>query len=197
MSDVILKNISKEFKGRMVLNDFSIIIEEGKSIAVMGHSGGGKSTLLNIIAGLVTPDSGEIQGLEEKKISYLFQTDRLFENYSVMSNIKAVCPEASEEEIYEFLEELGLGIEFAEKKAGKLSGGEARRVAIARTLLSRADLYLMDEPIRGLDAQLRESVTETIRKRLEGKTAVIVTHDREEAERMGAGGNIRDIEAIY
>ena len=116
---------------------------------LMGPSGIGKTTLLLLLLGLVSPDSGEITGLPEK-VSVIFQEDRLCEDFSALSNVAMVLPRGGEETASALLKALGLE-EAMRQPVHTLSGGMKRRVAIARGLAADSPLLLMDEPFKGLD----------------------------------------------
>ena len=180
-----LKNITKKYGDKTVLDGFSYSFPEKGFVAISGMSGIGKTTLLNIIMGLEKADSGEIiWDISEPKISCVFQEDRLLERESALENVLFVIKDRTEEEkkkAIRILEELGLGAEL-DTKAKELSGGMARRVAIARALAFAADIYIMDEPIKGLDAETRKQTIDTIRHWTEGKLLIMVSHNPEDAQ---------------
>lgn len=186
--DIVISNLSKKFGEKKVIADFSIRIKEGSVLSIMAPSGGGKTTLLRILAGLETADKGRIEGLENRKISMVFQEDRLCSNLSAVSNIRFVCgKKIMESKIYNELEEAGLkGNE--KYPVRELSGGMRRRIAIVRALTVPCDVLILDEPFTGLDMENKKRMADYIIKRSEGKTIILVTHDKEEAEAMG--GNI-------
>ena len=182
MKDIVVSKLCKAYGDNKVLNNFDLNISECTITCVMGPSGCGKTTLLNILLGLETADSGEIKNLPQS-ISAVFQEDRLFEDFSAVSNIKAVNTDKAKATT--LIEAMGLA--GSEKKPVKeLSGGMKRRVAIARALAYEADFVVMDEPFKGLDEKTKGSVVDFVKKALKNKTALIVTHDREEAKRLGA-----------
>ena len=184
MNSIKIKHIFKRFGDKQVLSDFSLLIEGGITTCIMGPSGCGKTTLLRIIGGLETADRGEIIS-NINKISFVFQEDRLSENYSAVSNIKFVVGKAvSRNEIEEMLGEFGLEVSI-NKPARELSGGMKRRVAIARALCAEYDLLIMDEPLKGLDDKLKKAVMNIIKQKTAGKTVIYVTHDKSEAEFFG------------
>lgn len=184
--DIILKNIRKSFSGEIVLNDFSSTIRENEFTCIMGESGIGKTTLINIIMGIVEPDSGEILGMDERKIGVVFQEDRLCENYNCITNLKLVCNKnIKEKEIIDLLVDLGLK-EVIQKKASILSGGMRRRLAIGRALISESDILIMDEPFKGLDKELYLRIISYVKEQLSGKTVIVVTHRDEECKLLGA-----------
>ena len=190
MSDIILSDITKSFDDKTVLNGVSFTFPAGSTTCIKGSSGCGKTTLLRIIAGLEQKDGGTISGVPEK-ISYVFQEDRLCEDFSAVSNITAVTGRTlSKEKIREHLSELGLE-ESAQKPVRELSGRMKRRVAIARAVCYASELLILDEPFKGLDVKLRQSVMDYIKRHADGRTIICVTHDPAEADYMG--GNLIDM----
>lgn len=183
---VKMLNVSKSFGGDKVINNFSAEFSSGVT-ALVGKSGCGKTTIVNMILGLETQDSGEIIGVPEKT-SAIFQENRLSEEFSPLGNVVAVTEKKkSGEEILSLLSELGIDRKDSlKKKSRKLSGGMKRRVAICRALCAEGDLIIMDEPFSGLDEKTKTTVIETVKKHIEGKTVILITHDLKEAERMGA-----------
>ena len=174
---IICRNVSKAFGEKQVLKDFSCEFPFGQISAVMGASGCGKTTLLRIIAGLEKADSGEISGLNGKKISFLFQEDRLFPWLTVRKNVEAVIKDKEKKSLaMQILTELGLENEL-DLYPRQISGGMARRVAIARALAYEYDILILDEALRGLDAQNVEKTADVIKKYSAGKTVISVTHN--------------------
>lgn len=185
MSDIILKNIEKSFDGKEVLKSFSADFPARRVSCIMGLSGCGKTTLLNIILGLVTPDSGSVEGLPDR-ITALFQEDRLCEDFTAESNVRLTAAGGvTREAIAEALGELGLESDI-KTPVRELSGGMKRRVAIARAMLAEGELVIMDEPFRGLDGENRRRAAEFVISRLNGRTLIAVTHDPEDIELLGA-----------
>ncbi len=180
-----LKNISKSFGDKSVLNNLSADFANGFRVCIMGASGSGKTTLLNIIMGLIKPDSGEIIDAPNQ-ISAVFQEDRLCEPYSAVANVLAVTgKEISEEKIVSLLGELKLeGSEYL--PVSTLSGGMRRRVALARALLAKGDMLILDEPFKGLDEETRRVVIDVINRYTKGKTLIVSTHDIRDASDLHA-----------
>ena len=179
-----LKHISKSFGEKTVLRDFSHAFPTGIT-CVLGPSGCGKTTLLRLISGLGTPDAGEILGLEGKKISAVFQEDRLFENLTAEKNVLLTARHGfTRADAQALLKSLGLDDGTARVRT--MSGGMRRRVAVARALAADFDVLLLDEPCTGLDGETRERVLQILREACAGKTAVCVTHDPEDVARLNA-----------
>lgn len=183
--DIVINRLSKRFGEKQVLKNFSLRVKEGASLSIMAPSGKGKTTLLKIIAGLETPDEGYIEGLQNKKISMVFQEDRLCPALTPLSNIRLVCGKGIQEnQIYQELEKVGL--KGNEKYPVKdLSGGMKRRVAIVRALLAPYDILLLDEPFTGLDNESKKKIINYIKEKNNMRTIVLVTHDLQEAEAIG------------
>ena len=181
---ISIRNLSRSFDGKPVLTNFSCEFPEKGVVALMGKSGIGKSTLMNILLGLIAPDSGEITGADSLRFSAVFQEDRLIRHLTARQNL-LITTGAGREEIDASLSFLGLDPE--EKKPVKsFSGGMKRRVALARGVLFPADVLLMDEPFRGLDADTRELAVRFVLRHWHGRLVILVTHDEEEARLMGA-----------
>ncbi|MDF1495008.1 ABC transporter ATP-binding protein [Caproiciproducens sp. CPB-2] len=181
-----IHNLTKNYNGKMVLDQFSLQLPSTGTVCLFGPSGCGKTTLLNCIAGLEPFDSGEIEGAGTGKISYLFQENRLLPWISAKDNITAVLrgkARQNEEQAEKWLGLVGLE-EAGNKRPAELSGGMRRRVALARALAYGGDLYLMDEPFQGLDAERRDEMIALLQKETAGTLKIIVTHDFEEAEKL-------------
>ena len=173
--DVCVTNLNKAFGAHRVLKNINMVFPSGKRTVVMGDSGCGKTTLLRILMGLETRDSGEVVGVPGR-VSVVFQEDRLLEEFSAVSNIAFVADkDVAREVILRHLEEVDL-LESAFQSVSALSGGMKRRVAIVRAMLAKKELLLMDEPLKGLDERNRDRVAAYIRRHSENLTTVIVTH---------------------
>lgn len=181
MSDILLKDLSKAFDGKQVLDHFSLTLPQGQCTCIMGPSGCGKTTLLNILCGLQKPDSGTLQNLPDQ-IGVVFQENRLCEPFSALENVRMVAPEQTEK-AKDILCRLGLK-DSLHQPVSSLSGGMKRRVAIARALCYDAALLVMDEPFKGLDEETKETVMNTVQAMTEGKTLLLITHDEQEARRF-------------
>lgn len=185
MSDIYINNISKSFDGKNVLSGFNCVISGGKTTVIMGESGCGKTTLANIILGILKPDAGEVVGMPAR-ISTVFQENRLCEGFDAVANVELVM-HGKEHSIdaKEILTSLGLGSDL-NKKVSELSGGMRRRVAIARAIAADADFVLLDEPFRELDEATRAMTAEYTRDMLSGKTVLLITHDSTDAALFNA-----------
>ena len=183
---ISLSNITKTYGDKLVLDHFSAEIPEGRTTCILGPSGCGKTTLLHILLGILPFDEGEITGLEGRRVSAIFQEDRLCENLSVLRNLLLVMKEAPAKEILQ-AELAAVGLEGEEHTpAGDLSGGMKRRVAILRALLVDPDVIILDEPFAALDEERKHAVIAYVREKTAGKTLILVTHDPEEAQLLGA-----------
>ena len=177
--DIVIENLKKRYNDKVVLNNFNYTFKDKTISFIMGASGVGKTTLIKILMGLVQADDGKVIGINNKKISVVFQEDSLCENLSVLLNIKLVCENISNLEIEKSLELLDLK-DFMHKRVRELSGGMKRRIAIIRALLYDFDLLIMDEPFKGLDKETKIKVMDFVISKLENKSAIIITHDMDE-----------------
>lgn len=190
-----LKNVKKSYDGTAVLKDISLTIEDGEIVSILGPSGCGKTTLLNMILGIVDADGGRIifngdditdVPMEKRGFNIVFQDYALFPNLNVYQNITYGLrnkPEiSSKEEVEELISLLGLE-EHLNKRIGQLSGGQKQRVALARTMVMKPKILLLDEPLSALDGVIKESIKDRIKTIAQeyDLTTIIVTHDPEEA----------------
>lgn len=175
-----IKNLSLSYEGERVIEQFSLHVDKGEKIALMGPSGCGKTSLLEAIAGLLKPDKGTVS--VNGRISCVFQEPRLLPWLSALKNVNVVLSDsaATEDEAAKWLEAVGL-YEDAHKLPSQLSGGMQQRVNIARALAYGGDVLLLDEPMKGMDAETAEAVAELIKSSAKDKTLILVTHDEEEA----------------
>ncbi|QMS97184.1 amino acid ABC transporter ATP-binding protein, PAAT family [Streptococcus equinus] len=194
-----LKNISKQFGQKKIFDQFNLTIEDGKILSLVGPSGGGKTTLLRMLAGLETIDSGEIiyngevvpiNHLENLNLlGFVFQDFQLFPHLSVLDNLilspvktMGMSKEEAEEKALGLLKRLGLG-EHAGAYPYSLSGGQKQRVALARAMMIDPQIIGYDEPTSALDPELRQEVEKLILQNREaGMTQIVVTHDLQFAE---------------
>ena len=172
------KNVDFAYGEKTLLKDFSFSAKEGVSTAVLGPSGFGKTTLLNLSAGFLSPKEGIITPFSGGKPTYIFQEDRLLPWFTALENLTALGIEKSAAAKY--LEKVGLS-DAADKYPEELSGGMQRRLAIARALAFGGDIFYFDEPLRGLDIKTSGEILDLIRKEISGKTALIITHSPAEA----------------
>ena len=184
--EIELRHVTKSYGEKQVLKDFSHRFPEGELTCIMGPSGCGKTTLLSLLLGLESPDSGEILGMEGRKKSAVFQENRLCENTGAISNIRLVNPQITKTQAEEMLEALGLS-QSAKQPVRTLSGGMKRRVAILRALAAEYDVLLLDEPFKGLDQDTKALVMKYFLGKTKGKTVILVTHDPQEPEQLGGG----------
>ena len=197
---VSLAHVSRRFGDVRAVDDVDLAVERGELLAVLGPSGGGKSTLLRLIAGLERPDDGEIRidgrtvadgsrrfvPPERRRVGLVFQDHALFPHLTVARNIAFGLPRrpraARLERVRELLALVHLDAH-ADRYPHELSGGEQQRIALARALAPRPAVVLLDEPFASLDPDLRRSLAADVARvlRAAGTTAVLVTHDRDEA----------------
>lgn len=186
--DIVIDKLSKSYDGKRVLDSISLTFPEKSFTCLMGKSGIGKTTLLNILMGLEKAEAGNITGLDDKRISVVFQENRLCNNITALLNIKMVIGNGSaitDDIIVEYLKKIGLGAEL-KKPVQEYSGGMKRRVAILRALLADFDLLIMDEPLKGLDDATKQQVIDLIKELTKNKTVIMTTHDDSEAEAFNA-----------
>lgn len=186
-----LREVSKAYDGLTVLDDLSLEFPVGKISCLLGPSGIGKTTILNIVAGWVSPDSGALISPFNGSVSYLFQESLLFPWMTVMENVCYLMDESlAYAEKQELARELLSHMEldgFDTHYPRELSGGMVRRVALARALGCPNSLLLMDEPFTALDSRLKTRIVEVVRKNIvsRAQTVVLVTHDQKVAEQIG------------
>jgi NitT/TauT family transport system ATP-binding protein len=173
-----LANLNLTIDNLSVLKDFCLELPPAGLVCLTGPSGCGKTTLLFVLTGLRQPQSGLVQGLEQQRISMLFQEDRLLPWLNVAENVGLVLPSGRAKEAWPWLEVVELTAEAA-LLPRELSGGMRRRVALARALAYEGDILLLDEPTNGLDSDLARRIMEGIRKRYAKRLVLSVTHDRE------------------
>ena len=173
---MIIQNLNVSFNEKIVFNNFSFDFGDSGLYFVDGVSGKGKTTLFNVIAGVLKPDSGKVE-LCGKKVAYMFQEDRLFNDFTVLENV--ICVTNGENEDIErskkILCELGLENDILSYPKS-LSGGMLRRVALARTLAYDGDILLLDEAFKGLDEETCRIAIETTLKYSRGKLVIVAAH---------------------
>ena len=196
-----LKNISKKFKDKEILSNFNLKVEENKILAIVGPSGGGKTTLLRMLAGLESIDSGEIifngenlplNELEKRNLlGFVFQDFQLFPHMTVLENLvispiqtMGIKKDEAEAKAIKLLEQLGLE-NHCKSYPHSLSGGQKQRVALARAMMIEPKIIGYDEPTSALDPELRLEVEKLIlQNRKLGITQIVVTHDLQFAENI-------------
>ena len=172
-----------------VLNLGSLVISKGQGLAILGRSGAGKSTLLRMLAGIM-PDGFFFEGQRNlhTNMAFMLQDTALIEAYSVLRNVmlgallRGETLDKSKAE--QLLEQVGLA-GFGPRRVGSLSGGQARRVSLARMLYEDAGIWLLDEPFAGLDVKTRGEVLAEVIAIAQGRSMMLVTHDPREARMLG------------
>ena len=197
MASVQAQGVGKSYGGREVLARLDLDMADGELVCLLGPSGCGKTTLLRIIAGFVTPDSGRVVvagrdvtalPASQRRMGMVFQAYSLFPNMTALDNVRfgpRVAGRPKAEQVARagaLLELVGLG-SHAQKYPHQLSGGQQQRVALARALAVQPEVLLLDEPLSALDAKVRVQLRDEIRRiqRETGVTTILVTHDQEEA----------------
>ena len=210
-----LKDVAKSFDGEIILDHINLDVHEKEFMTLLGPSGCGKTTTLRIIAGFVTPDTGDVvfEGTKindvpayKRHVNTVFQKYALFPHLNVYENIAFALRlnKVSEEEIFNRVEEMLAMVNlrgFEKKDVNLLSGGQQQRVAIARALINKPRVLLLDEPLGALDLKLRKDMQNELKniQRQTGITFIYVTHDQEEALSMSdtvvvmADGKIQQI----
>ena len=196
---IIVKNISKSFKERVIIDNFSLIIHDGDFLGIIGSSGSGKTTLINLLSLLEESDDGEItinnivdptskerMLLRRNVLGNIFQNYALMENCTIKENLK-IAIRYQKKKNYDFKEVLmRVGLEHIDlnTKIYELSGGEQQRIALARVILQDSQYIFADEPTGNLDEENTEKVFNILKElNQEGKTIILVTHDKGLAER--------------
>lgn len=190
-----LEHVKKSYDNNVILKDINLEINDGEIVSILGPSGSGKTTLLNLILGLTDADSGIIEfdgkditnvSMEKRGFNIVFQDYALFPNLNAYENITYGLKNnpniSTKDEVNELIHLLGLE-KHLDKRIEQLSGGQKQRVALARTLVMKPKILLLDEPLSALDGVIKESIKDkikTIAKELH-LTTIIVTHDPEEA----------------
>lgn len=177
----VLKGVSKAFGTQQVLRDLDLTLTDIS--VLMAPSGQGKTTLARLLLKLEVPDSGQVE--VDGRIVAQFQEDRLCDQLSAVGNVALCCPQLGRAQIENALAALGLSGGDWNKPARQLSGGQARRVALARAMLAPAEGIILDEPFKGLDEDTRQRALEWVRRTLAGRWLLLITHDEAEAEAFG------------
>ena len=194
---LVVADVRVAFEDTVVLDGVTLRVADGELVALLGASGSGKSTLLRVIAGLVPPDAGTVTiddadvtdiPTHRRSVGMVFQDEQLFPHLSVGDNVgyglkmAGVPTDRRRQRVAELLDLVGLD-GFARRDVGGLSGGEAKRVALARSLAPEPKVLLLDEPLTGLDRELHDRLMVEVAAILRrvGTTSVWVTHDADEA----------------
>ena len=178
-----IEHLTVAYGGQKVLKDCFLTVPAGGHVALMGASGSGKTTLINVIAGLLKPDAGTVS--VTGKVSYVFQEPALFPWLTALENVNVVLSDgpATRQEAERWLIRAGLE-DCLQKYPHQMSGGQKQRVALCRALAYGGDILLLDEPLKGLDADTRDRVVELLRRECADKALLLVTHDPREAEAL-------------
>ncbi|MCR5610507.1 MAG: ATP-binding cassette domain-containing protein [Clostridiales bacterium] len=183
-----VKNVKFSYGDKTVIDDLSMSLSGGRRIAVMGESGRGKTTLLKLLLGILTPSAGVIERASGEKPAVVFQEDRLLPWFSAKKNVSySAAPGVSVEDILRDMELY----DSMDKLPKELSGGMQRRAAIARALAFSGDPLLLDEPFKGLDPDMRERVAKKILLHAKNASILLITHDEHEAELLNCDEIIR------
>lgn len=170
-----IENLSKSFGEKSIIRDVSFTVPDKGIFGIFGDSGCGKTTLLRIISGLDTPSSGKISGNENLKLSVVFQEDNLLPNQTVLKNVSII---SDDETALKCLKTVHLD-DSVSLKTEELSGGMGRRAAIARALAYNGDLFLLDEPFKGLESELKDEFFSLFEEIAKTKPVIIITHDEQ------------------
>ena len=210
MSSLEVRSLTVSFDDNVVLKDVSLALGEGEVVALLGPSGSGKSTLLRVIAGILAPDSGTVHigrrdmssvPTHRRGVGMVFQDDQLFPHRSTVDNVafglkmSGVGRAERRARAATLLARVGLA-GFADRRVTDLSGGEAKRVALARTLATEPNILLLDEPLTGLDRELHDRLAGELIDILSAAdvTTLLVTHDPDEARTITSRSlNILDL----
>lgn len=172
-----IENLSVSFGDKKIIEDLSYDFLDGHATAITGASGIGKTTLVNVLAGLIKQNDGRIISTY-KKPSYVFQEHRLFPWMTALENVSTVCedPEKARFLLHRLINDEDIDGKYPDE----LSGGMRQRVSLARALAYDPDIVFMDEPFKGLDADTRGDVRQFVFEYLHKKTVILVTHDAED-----------------
>ncbi|HCK21665.1 MAG TPA: sulfate ABC transporter ATP-binding protein [Bacteroidetes bacterium] len=196
-----VRNLAKSYGQQPILRNINLIVEQGKTLAVLGRSGCGKTTLLRIVAGLISPDNGKVlldgkdmEGVPThlRNAVYMNQEPLLFPHLTVRQNIafglkiRSISVQQIQKEVSTMLEQLGLQ-DHADKWPDQLSGGQRQRVSFGRAIITQPSVLLLDEPFGNLDTDTRQQMQELFLQltRTYQTTSLLVTHDLKEAILVG------------
>lgn len=202
MPTLVIKNLTKSYNGKKILDELNLVADTNEIVAVMGKSGSGKTTLLLCLLGFVVPEAGEIffdsqsitpLPIEKRQIAYVPQDYGLFPHLTVKDNIAfglataRVDANTQKEKVRELLKIVELPFELGGRSIEEISGGEKQRVALARALAIQPKLFLLDEPLSAIDVETKESVGRELRALIKklNLPAIIITHDSIDAKNLG------------
>ncbi|MDR2975401.1 MAG: ABC transporter ATP-binding protein [Propionibacteriaceae bacterium] len=181
-------HVTKSFGGRRIIDDLSFTVPDGGVVALTGPNGSGKSTVVKLVMGLLLPDGGTIEGIDAP-VTAVFQEDRLCEQLTAVGNVRLVLPPlASQWSVSQIRAELaaaGLSPDVMDRPVRQLSGGERRRVCLARAMLAPSKIVCLDEAFTGIDSTVDQAI-DYVRSRLAGRDTLLVTHSRSELKAFGA-----------
>ena len=187
---LIINNITTSFEDKTIFDGFSYSFPEVGLYAITGKSGIGKTTLLRMIAGLDTKFSGNILGGGFKNVSYAFQEYRLFPTLTALDNVILASYDSVTEENSRDAKKLLLSLGFSEDEVlllpHQLSGGMKQRVSLARAILKKSPVLLLDEPTKELNSELSDKVIDIIKSESQTRLVIIVTHNVSDIEKSGA-----------
>ncbi len=178
---VEIVNLRKAFGDKLVFDGLNATLPDSGVVLLEGASGSGKTTFINILLGLLNSDGGYIRGHEKKRLSVVFQEDRLLEGYTASENITFVAARGQKVNFNKLLEQMRLA-DSANETVSKLSGGMKRRIAIARALAVDFDILILDEPFKGLDLALKTDIMSLIKHIGNNKLVIFISHEQSECE---------------
>lgn len=187
--EIRIRQLSKSYGEQSVLENKNFTLSAEGRYVLMAPSGAGKTTLLRILAGLEQADGGTVEGTISNAVGMVFQEDRLCEDFDTITNVMLIMRKRCRQEMQQYVEEQAQRIlpeECLHKPVRELSGGMRRRVCLLRAVLGDAQLLLLDEPFNGLDEDTRERVASFLLEQQRGRTILVTSHQREDAELLKA-----------
>ncbi len=191
-----LVNVCKSFDTQVVFQDFNLQIQTQQITGILASSGKGKTTLFRILMGLEEMDSGSIKGHENMRMSAVFQEDRLCDTLDIYTNIllphihKDSMKQISKHSIDTALAQIDL-LDAKHKLVNELSGGMRQRISILRALFAQSDILFLDEPFKGLDSDTKLLTIQYVKKHIQNKTVLFITHDESELDLLGVDHVVR------
>ncbi|SHH10704.1 NitT/TauT family transport system ATP-binding protein [Anaerosphaera aminiphila DSM 21120] len=183
-----VRNLKKSFNEKVLFENLNFEVEDGDVLGLLGNSGIGKTTLMNILLGIEDSDGGSVEYSDRPKFSVVFQENLLFEEKTVLENLEFV--QRDEKINLNLLTELELG-EYANSKAKVLSGGMKRRLSLVRSVAKEGNIFMMDEAIREVDTNNRKRMIEFLMKHKGVKPLIYITHDELDLKLMRANKIVR------